>query len=81
MEECLTNGKKIPSTDFDELKTYLDNARSQLIKLQQKRLGQRDMIAFAYFRISDMKTTIEEIHTRQQSNLQDAISKLQINEE
>ena len=52
MEESLTNGKKIPSKDFDELRIYLDNARSQLIKLQQKRLGQRDMIAFAYFRIS-----------------------------
>ena len=56
MEESFTNGKKIPSKEFDELKTYLDNARSQLIKLQQKRLGQRDMIAFTYFRISDIRS-------------------------
>ena len=76
--------KTIIPRDLDKLKIKLENIRSQLLKLQRKQLGQRDMIAFTHFRISDLEHTIEEIRTRQQSDqedLQGAIYKLQINQE
>ncbi|GJS10229.1 hypothetical protein Tco_0367025, partial [Tanacetum coccineum] len=41
----------------DELKTELKKIRTQIIKLQKKQLGQKDKIAFAYYRISDLEQT------------------------
>ncbi|GKC41806.1 hypothetical protein Tco_1059528, partial [Tanacetum coccineum] len=45
----------------DELKTELKKIRTQIIKLQKKRLGQKDKIAFAHYRISDLERIIEKI--------------------
>ncbi|GJU15603.1 aspartate aminotransferase, chloroplastic [Tanacetum coccineum] len=53
MEEERTNG--------NELKTELKRIRTQIIKLQKKRLGQKDKIAFAHYRISDLEQIIEKI--------------------
>ncbi|GJR63264.1 hypothetical protein Tco_1505426 [Tanacetum coccineum] len=47
MEEGRING--------NELKTELKKIRTQIIKLQKKQLGQKDEIAFAYYRISDLE--------------------------
>ncbi|GJT69729.1 putative nucleotidyltransferase, ribonuclease H [Tanacetum coccineum] len=47
MEEGCING--------NELKTELKEIRTQIIKLQKKRLGQKDKIAFAHYRISDLE--------------------------
>ncbi|GKB78501.1 hypothetical protein Tco_0945396, partial [Tanacetum coccineum] len=47
MEEERTNG--------NELKTELKKIRTHIIKLQKKQLGQKDKIAFAYYRISDLE--------------------------
>ncbi|GKB24074.1 hypothetical protein Tco_0863475 [Tanacetum coccineum] len=47
MEEGRTNG--------NELKTELKRIRTQIIKLQKKRLGQKDKIAFTHYRISDLE--------------------------
>ncbi|GJW92641.1 hypothetical protein Tco_0170194 [Tanacetum coccineum] len=52
MEEGRING--------NELKTELKGIRTQIIKLQKKRLGQKDKIAFAHYRISDLKQIIEK---------------------
>nr|GEZ82564.1 hypothetical protein [Tanacetum cinerariifolium] len=46
MEERLMNGWIIIPRDFDEVKTKLKEARTQIRKLQKKRMGQRDKIAF-----------------------------------
>ncbi|GJV21914.1 hypothetical protein Tco_1370934 [Tanacetum coccineum] len=46
MEEGRING--------NEQKTELKEIRTQIIKLQKKRLGQKDKIAFAHYRISDL---------------------------
>ncbi|GJY21852.1 hypothetical protein Tco_0394418, partial [Tanacetum coccineum] len=54
MEEGRING--------NELKTELKEIRTQIIKLQKKRLGQKDKIAFAHYRISDLEQIIEKIH-------------------
>ncbi|GJZ66889.1 reverse transcriptase domain-containing protein [Tanacetum coccineum] len=53
MEEERTNG--------NELKTELKRIRTQIIRLQKKRLGQKDKIAFAHYRISDLEQIIEKI--------------------
>ncbi|GJW52058.1 putative ribonuclease H-like domain-containing protein [Tanacetum coccineum] len=45
----------------DELKTKLKKIRTQIIKLQKKQLGQKDKIAFAHYRISDLEQIIEKI--------------------
>ncbi|GKC82675.1 hypothetical protein Tco_1138392 [Tanacetum coccineum] len=46
------------------LKNELKKVHSQIIKLQRKQLGQKDKIAFAHFRISDLEQIIEEIQAR-----------------
>ncbi|GJU46074.1 hypothetical protein Tco_1203340, partial [Tanacetum coccineum] len=53
MEEGRING--------NELKTELKEIRTQIIKLQKKWLGQKDKIAFAHYRISNLEQIIEKI--------------------
>ncbi|GKB13479.1 hypothetical protein Tco_0847402 [Tanacetum coccineum] len=59
MEEGHFNGNK--------LKTELKRIRTQIIKLQKKQLGQKDKIAFAHYRISDLEQIIEKIQARYHS--------------
>ncbi|GKE24993.1 hypothetical protein Tco_1436505 [Tanacetum coccineum] len=78
------DGRTIVPRDLDESKIKLGNTRAQISKLQKKRLGQKDKIAFAHFRISNLEQIIEEIQARHQADqedLQDAIYKLKINNE
>ncbi|GJT07921.1 hypothetical protein Tco_0842383 [Tanacetum coccineum] len=63
MEEGRING--------NELKTELKKIRTQIIKLQKKQLGQKDKIAFAYYRISDLEQIIEKIQARHQTDQED----------
>ncbi|GJV66582.1 hypothetical protein Tco_1482091 [Tanacetum coccineum] len=63
MEEERTNG--------NELKTELKRIRTQIIRLQKKRLGQKDKIAFAHYRISDLEQIIEKIQAHHQTNQED----------
>ncbi|GJR57421.1 hypothetical protein Tco_1499583 [Tanacetum coccineum] len=51
----------------DELKIELERIRTQIIKLQRKKLGQKDKIAFAHYRISDLEQIIEKIQARHQT--------------
>ncbi|GKE04667.1 hypothetical protein Tco_1396685 [Tanacetum coccineum] len=55
----------------NKLKTELKKVRSQIIKLQRKQLGQRDKIAFAHYRISNLEQIIEEIQARHQTDQED----------
>ncbi|GJX47962.1 hypothetical protein Tco_0273152 [Tanacetum coccineum] len=55
----------------DELKTELKKIHTQIIKLQKKQLGQKDKIAFAHYRISDLERIIEKIQARHQTNQED----------
>ncbi|GJT69910.1 hypothetical protein Tco_1029196 [Tanacetum coccineum] len=66
IEERLVNGWIIIPRDFDEVKTKLKEARTQIVKLQKKHMGQRDKIAFIHFRISDLEMTLEDIQDRHQ---------------
>ncbi|GJX01820.1 hypothetical protein Tco_0185733 [Tanacetum coccineum] len=61
MEEGCING--------NELKTELKEIRT--IKLQKKRLRQKDKIAFAHYRISDLEQNIEKTQARHQTDQED----------
>ncbi|GJX22981.1 hypothetical protein Tco_0227426 [Tanacetum coccineum] len=63
--------RMIIQRNSDELKTELKRVRSQIIKLQRKQLGQRDKIAFAHFRISDLEQIIKEIQAHHQTDQED----------
>ncbi|GJV82629.1 hypothetical protein Tco_1522527 [Tanacetum coccineum] len=51
----------------DELKTELKKIRTQIIKLQKKQLGQKDKIAFAYYRMFNLEQIFEKIQARYHS--------------
>nr|GFB02608.1 reverse transcriptase domain-containing protein [Tanacetum cinerariifolium] len=66
IEERLVNGWIITPRDFDEVKTKLKEARTQILELQKNHMGQRDNIAFVHFRIFDLEITLEDIQDRHQ---------------
>ncbi|GKA10660.1 hypothetical protein Tco_0690093 [Tanacetum coccineum] len=66
IEERLVNDRIIIPRDFDEVKTKLKEARTQILELQKKHIGQRDKIAFVHFRIPDLEITLENIQDRHQ---------------
>ncbi|GJS42734.1 putative reverse transcriptase domain-containing protein [Tanacetum coccineum] len=66
IEERLVNDWIIIPRDFDEVKTKLKEARTQILELQKKHMGQKDKIAFVHFRISDLEMTLEDIQDRHQ---------------
>ncbi|GJV46900.1 hypothetical protein Tco_1437112 [Tanacetum coccineum] len=70
MEEGRIN-RMIIRRDGNKLKTELKKIRTQIIKLQKKQLGQKDKIAFAYYRISDLEQIIEKIQARHQTDQED----------
>ncbi|GJW47103.1 hypothetical protein Tco_0078749 [Tanacetum coccineum] len=63
MEEGCINSNK--------LKTEPKRIRTQIIKLQKKRLGQKDKIAFAHYKISNLEQIIEKIQAHHQTNQED----------
>ncbi|GJV51253.1 hypothetical protein Tco_1446994 [Tanacetum coccineum] len=67
MEKGRTNDRMIIRRDGNELKKI----RTQIIKLQKKQLGQKDKIAFAYYRISDLEQIIEKIQAHHQTDQED----------
>ncbi|GJX08428.1 hypothetical protein Tco_0196360 [Tanacetum coccineum] len=70
MEEGRIN-RMITQRNNNELKIELERVRSQIIKLQRKKLRQKDKIAFAHYRISDLERIIEKIQARHQTNQED----------
>ncbi|GJZ62733.1 reverse transcriptase domain-containing protein [Tanacetum coccineum] len=61
------NDRMIIRRNSDELKIKLERICTQIIKLQKKKLGQKDKIAFAHYRISDHERIIEKIQARHQT--------------
>ncbi|GJW70902.1 hypothetical protein Tco_0127819 [Tanacetum coccineum] len=71
MEDGRINDRMIIQREGNILKTELKRIRTQIIKLQKKQLGQRDKIAFAHYRISNLEQIIEKIQARHQTNQED----------
>ncbi|GJY26824.1 hypothetical protein Tco_0401550 [Tanacetum coccineum] len=71
IEDGRINDKMTIQREGNILKTELKRIRTQVIKLQKKQLGQRDKIAFAHYRISNLEHIIEKIQARHQTNQED----------
>ncbi|GJS10415.1 hypothetical protein Tco_0367211 [Tanacetum coccineum] len=59
--EGLGKGRVIIQQDFDNLETKLQEARTQIAKLQRKQMGNNSKIALARFRIANLEQIIEDI--------------------
>ncbi|GJV40005.1 hypothetical protein Tco_1418445 [Tanacetum coccineum] len=66
--EGLEKGQVIIQQDFDNLETELQEARTQITKLQKKQMGNNNKIALARFRIANLEQIIEGIHIRHQAD-------------
>ncbi|GJS98982.1 hypothetical protein Tco_0820152 [Tanacetum coccineum] len=66
--EGLGKGRVIIQQDFDNLETELQEARTQIAKLQRKQMGNNNKIALARFRIANLEQIIEDIQVRHQAD-------------
>nr|GFA52168.1 hypothetical protein [Tanacetum cinerariifolium] len=57
----LGNGRVIIQRDFDKLETELEEARTQIFRLQKKQMGHDDEVVLARVRISTLEIIIEDI--------------------
>ncbi|GKD30281.1 hypothetical protein Tco_1241059 [Tanacetum coccineum] len=82
--EGLGKGRVIIQQDFDNLETELQEARTQIAKLQRKQMGNNNKISLARFRIANLEQIIKEIQVRHQADkesLLDAIYELKNSQE
>ncbi|GJX49051.1 hypothetical protein Tco_0275896 [Tanacetum coccineum] len=66
--EGLGKGRVIIQQDFDNLETELQEARTQIARLQRKQMGNNSKIAIARFRISNLEQIIKDIQVRHQAD-------------
>ncbi|GKE46036.1 hypothetical protein Tco_1477294 [Tanacetum coccineum] len=59
--EGLGKGRVIIQQDFNNLETELQEARTQIAKLQRKQMGNNSKISLARFRIANLEQIIEDI--------------------
>nr|GFC56511.1 hypothetical protein [Tanacetum cinerariifolium] len=59
--EGLGNGRVIIQQDFENLETELQEARTQISKLQRKQMRNNNKISLAHFRISTLELIIKDI--------------------
>ncbi|GKC44731.1 hypothetical protein Tco_1062453 [Tanacetum coccineum] len=74
--EGLGKGRVIIQQDFDNLETKLQEAHTQIAKLQRKQMGNNSKIALARFRIANLEQIIKDIqgcHQADKESLLDAI--------
>nr|GEZ65541.1 hypothetical protein [Tanacetum cinerariifolium] len=65
----LGNGRVIIQQDLKNIDTKLQEARAEISKLQRKKMGNNNKIAFARFRISTLELIIEDVQVRHQSDM------------
>nr|GEY42665.1 hypothetical protein [Tanacetum cinerariifolium] len=63
------NGRVIIQRDFDRLETELEEARSQIARLQKKQIGHDDEVVLARVRIFTLEMIIEDIQVRHRSDI------------
>ncbi|GJX49042.1 hypothetical protein Tco_0275887 [Tanacetum coccineum] len=66
--EGLGKGRVIIQQDFDNLETKLQEARTQIARLQRKQMGNNNKIALARFRIANLEQIIKDIQVRHQAD-------------
>ncbi|GKE19468.1 hypothetical protein Tco_1427045 [Tanacetum coccineum] len=66
--EGLGKGRVIIQQDFDNLEAELQEARTQIVKLQRKQIGNNNKIALARFKIANLEQIIKDIQVRHQAD-------------
>ncbi|GKC47927.1 hypothetical protein Tco_1065649 [Tanacetum coccineum] len=66
--EGLGKGRVIIQQDFDNLEAELRESRTQIAKLQRKKMGNNNKIALARFRIANLEQIIKDIQVRYQAD-------------
>ncbi|GJV03354.1 putative ribonuclease H-like domain-containing protein [Tanacetum coccineum] len=66
--EGLGKGRVIIQQDFNNQETELQEARTQITKLQKRQMGNNSKIALARFRIANLEQIIKEIQVRHQAD-------------
>ncbi|GJU81988.1 hypothetical protein Tco_1284353 [Tanacetum coccineum] len=77
--EGLGEGRIIIHQDFDALEAELQQARTQITKLQRKQMNSNHKISLARFRINELGDVINDMNVRHQAdieNLMDSIIEL-----
>ncbi|GJY83228.1 hypothetical protein Tco_0496604 [Tanacetum coccineum] len=74
--EGLGNGRVIIQRDFDQLKTELQEARTQIFEFQKEQIRHDDEIVLARVRISTLEILIEDIQIRHQSDMKSLLDKI-----
>ncbi|GJV71913.1 hypothetical protein Tco_1491908 [Tanacetum coccineum] len=74
--EGLGKGRVIIQQDFDNLETKLQEARTQIARLQRKQMGNNNMIALARFRIANLEQIIKDIQVRHQADKESLLDAL-----
>nr|GEX56865.1 reverse transcriptase domain-containing protein [Tanacetum cinerariifolium] len=75
--EGLGKGQVIIQQDFNNLKTELQEACAQIAKLQRKKLGHKNKISLARFKIANLEQIIEDIQappTRTQAAIRQLVA-------
>nr|GEY68141.1 hypothetical protein [Tanacetum cinerariifolium] len=62
--------------DFDQLETELQEARTQIAKLQREQIGHNDEIVLARVRISTLEMIIEDIQVCHRSDMKSLLDKI-----
>ncbi|GKE70880.1 hypothetical protein Tco_1528952 [Tanacetum coccineum] len=68
--EGLGKGRVIIQQDFDILEAKLQQARTQITKLQRKQMGSNHKISLARFRITELGDIINDMHIRHQADIE-----------
>ncbi|GJY38256.1 hypothetical protein Tco_0424620 [Tanacetum coccineum] len=66
--EGLVKGRVIIQQNFDNLETKLQEARTQIVKLQRKQMGNNSKICLARFKIANLEQIIEDIQVCHQAD-------------
>ncbi|GJT78399.1 hypothetical protein Tco_1045124 [Tanacetum coccineum] len=68
--EGLGKGTIIIQHDFDTLAAELQQAHTQMTKLQRKQIGSNHKISLARYRIAELTEVINDMETRQQEDIE-----------
>ncbi|GKF35264.1 hypothetical protein Tco_0108464 [Tanacetum coccineum] len=66
--EGLGKHRVIIQQDFDYLETELQEAHTQITRLQRKKMGNNSKNALAHFRIANLEQIIKDIQVRHQAD-------------
>ncbi|GJZ74475.1 hypothetical protein Tco_0638940 [Tanacetum coccineum] len=74
--EGLGKGTVIIQRDFDALEAELQQAHTQISKLQRKQIGSNHKISLARYRIAELAEVINDMETRHQADIENLMNSI-----